>query len=62
MSTESKTELSLAAIFALCDTVAMTGETIRTEDEAREFSRLWLGLNAKNQAREPSVPNATDAP
>ena len=40
-----KTETSLARIFAICDHVAESGETIRTEDEGREAARAFLGQN-----------------
>jgi len=38
-------EPSLAAIFAICDHVAESGETLRTEDEGREAARVWMGQN-----------------
>ena len=41
------TEQSLARIFAICDHVAESGETLRTEDEGREAARAFLGQNAK---------------
>lgn len=40
----TKTETSLAQIFAICDHVAETGETIRTDDEAKESAESFLGL------------------
>jgi hypothetical protein len=40
----NKTETDLARIFAICDEVAETGETIRTEDEGRDDARAWLGF------------------
>lgn len=46
----SKTEQSLARIFAICDHVAESGETIRTEDEFREAARVWLGFPNKLDA------------
>jgi len=39
------TEQSLAAIFAICDHVAESGEPIRTEDEGVEAARVWMGQN-----------------
>ena len=38
------TEAALARIFAICDHVAETGETIRTEDQGRDDARAWLGF------------------
>jgi len=46
----STTEPSLAAIFAICDHVAESGEAIRTEEEAREAARVWLGFPNKLDA------------
>lgn len=43
------TETSLARIFAICDHVAESGETIRTEDEGREAARVWMGQNAPDE-------------
>lgn len=40
----TKTEQSLARIFALCDGVANSGQTIRTEKEGRNAARAFLGL------------------
>jgi len=40
----NKTETTLARIFAICDEVAETGETIRTEDQGRDDARGWLGV------------------
>lgn len=40
-----KTEQSLARIFAICNHVAESGETIRTEDEGKEAARVWMGQN-----------------
>jgi len=39
-------EPSLAAIFAICDHVADSGDPIRTEDEGREAARAFLGQSA----------------
>jgi len=46
------TEQSLAAIFAICDHVAESGEPIRTEDEGVEAARVWMGQNDKAQATD----------
>ena len=43
------TEQSLARIFAICDQVAETGETIRAEDEGIEDARLFLGAGRTNK-------------
>jgi hypothetical protein len=40
----NKTETILARIFAICDHVAETGETIRTEDQGRDDARAWFGF------------------
>jgi len=40
----TKTEQSLARIFALCDKAADSGQTIRTEKEGRDAARSFLGL------------------
>ena len=40
------TEQSLARIFAICDEIAETGEMIRTEKEAEEAARVFLGESA----------------
>jgi hypothetical protein len=66
VSTESKTETALARIFAICDEVAETGETVRTEDEGRDDARAWLGIpcsmtpNDKNQAQ--AIDHASAGP
>ena len=44
----TKTEQSLARIFALCDKVAESGQTIRTEKEGRDAARSFLGLRTNN--------------
>lgn len=36
--------LALARIFAICDGVADSGQTIRTEKEGRDAARAFLGL------------------
>jgi len=40
----TKTEQSLARIFAICDKAAESGQTIRTEKEGRDAARAFLGL------------------
>ena len=40
----NKTEQSLARIFAICDGVANSGQTIRTEKEGGDAARSFLGL------------------
>jgi len=40
----NQTETTLARIFDICDRVAETGETIRTEHEGRDDARAWLGF------------------
>ena len=50
-----KTEQSLARIFAICDHVAESGETLRTEDEGVEAARVWMGQNAKAQATDTAL-------
>jgi len=53
------TEQSLAAIFAICDHVAESGEPIRTEDEARETARLGIvGQRNRQRRRNAERPNA----
>lgn len=44
----TKTEQSLARIFAICDGVAESGQTIRTEKEGRDTARAFLGLRTNN--------------
>lgn len=44
------TETSLARIFAICDHVAESGETIRTQDEGKEAARVWMGFPNKLDA------------
>jgi hypothetical protein len=39
-----KTEQSLARIFAICDKVANSSQTIRTEKESRDAAMAFLGL------------------
>ena len=46
----NQTETSLARIFAICDQVAETGEPVRTEGEAKEAGRVWLGETNKLDA------------
>lgn len=38
-----QTEQALARIFAICDDVAVTSETIRTEKEGEEVAKVFLG-------------------
>lgn len=46
----TKTEQSLARIFAICDKVAESGQTIRAEKEGRDTARAFLGLrNSKTK-------------
>ena len=52
------TETSLARIFAICDHVAESGETIRTEDEGREATRAFLGQNDKPMHAATQSPNS----
>lgn len=40
----NKTEQSLARIFAICDGVANSGQTIRTEKEGKDAAKAFLGL------------------
>lgn len=40
----NKTEQALARIFAICDGVAESGQTIRAEKEGRDTARAFLGL------------------
>ena len=40
----TKTETSLARIFAICDQVAESGEHVRTEEEAKAAAESFLGL------------------
>lgn len=40
----TKTEQSLARIFAICDKAAESGQTIRNEKEGRDAARAFLGL------------------
>ncbi len=40
----SKTEQSLARIFAICDHVAESGEPVRTADESKLAAESFLGL------------------
>ena len=57
------TETSLARIFAICDHVAESGETLRTEDEGREAARAFLGQNVtahSQKGRERSPNNTQD--
>ena len=53
----NKTETTLARIFAICDHVAETGETLRTEDEGRDDAWAWLGIPCSmtpNDTQKPS--------
>jgi hypothetical protein len=47
----TKTEQSLARIFAICDKVAESGQTIRTEKEGEEAAKEFFGI-----ANPPSMP------
>lgn len=49
MNTTNRVESAIARIFEICDYVAMTGETIRTEKEAQEAARVWLGVKANTK-------------
>lgn len=40
----TQTEQALSRIFAICDQVAKSGETIRTEKEAKEAANAFLGV------------------
>lgn len=47
----NKTEQSLARIFAICDGVAESGQTIRAEKEGEEAAKEFFGI-----ANPPSMP------
>lgn len=44
------TETSLARIFAICDHVAESGKPIRTESEAKEYSRFWMNAQVEDSS------------